>query len=82
MTADSIRTRCCEPPGPPAATLALHTGTTCPIIAEMRLRTRPFIVLAVLALLVVPAAAMADIKPIPRPTTPPAPPPARRRSTR
>jgi hypothetical protein len=52
-------------------------------MAEMRLRTRPIVLLAAVLLLALPALAGADIKPIPKPppappsapVTPPAPPP-------
>jgi hypothetical protein len=51
-------------------------------MAEMRLRARPIVLLATVLLLALPAVAGADIKPIPKPpsppvapATPPAPPP-------
>jgi hypothetical protein len=60
----------------------LHAGATCLIMAEMRLRARPIVLLATVLLLALPVAAGADIKPIPKPpsppsapVTPPAPPP-------
>ena len=51
----------------------MHAGATCLIMAEMRLRARPIVLLATGLLLALPAVAAAEIKPIPKPETPVAP---------